>query len=184
MKTKLPLSTIAYNEDILCKVLVKLYGQGVISFFCYIKHYGEGTGDSEKKDHYHVYIEPNKGIDPFDFKSYFKDADGFNTCLNWRKSDFSNWYYYCLHDPDYLSSKGLSREFAYDKRDMQCSDDLELDRLLTDHPLPNQTRLRNAILNGVSEKDMYMLGLLNPQNVYGVQGILSILNPENGKKGN
>ena len=182
MKTKLPLSTIAYNEHILCDVLVTLYNKGDISFFAYIMHYGEGVGDSECKDHYHVYIEPNKGLDPFEFKYRFRDDEGRNTCLNWRKSDFANWYWYVLHDPDYLSSKGLSREFAYDKVNVQCSDPLELDRLLTENPLPNVTRLRNALLSGVSEKEMFMQGLLNTQNVSGVQSILTILNPKRRKE--
>ena len=178
MKTKLPLATIAYDEDVLCKTLVDQYNKGIVSFFVYIKHYGEGDGSSEMKDHFHVYVEFNSGIDPMEFRYLFRNRVNNVTCLNFRRSQFVDWFYYCLHDPDYLASKGLKRQFIYERSGMVTIDDRELDRLISENPLPNQTRLRSALLNGVSEKEMFMQGLLNPVNVNGVTALSTILNPK------
>lgn len=178
MATKQPLSTIAYDEVVLAKVLIQQLNIGVVSFFAYIRHYGEGEGLSENKEHIHVYVDFNKQVDPLEFKYLFSNEFGNNTTLNWRRSVFSDWYPYVLHDEDYLASKGLTRIWHYSKDAMVASDDLELDRMIVENPMPNMSRIRSAILNGVSEKEMFLQGLLTPQNVNGVSALSSIINPK------
>lgn len=179
MKTKLPLSTIAYDEDTLCRVLIDQFNKGVISFFAYIRHYGESKlGLSEGKDHFHVYVEFNNAVDPLKFKGLFVNEFGNSTCLNWRASKFADWYYYVLHDPLYLQSKGLVREYEYEKEGIQCLDPLELDRLIVENPRPFSNRVREALDNGLTELEMFRLGLLNSSNVAGVQALQWIVNPE------
>lgn len=179
MNTKKPLSTIAYNEEVLKDRLTYLLAHGLIGFWSYIRHYGEDTsGESERKDHFHVRIEPNDGLDPVELKTLFNDRDGLPTCLNWRTSVFPEWYYYVLHDPEYLASKGLTRQFVYDPADMQSSDTLELDRLVTENPCPASTRLRSAILGKMPLREMYLRGLITPQNANGVRLISEAVNPE------
>lgn len=179
MKTKKPLSTIAYDEEVLKDRLAYLLGHGLIGFWSYIRHNGESTsGESERKDHFHVRIEPNDALDPVELKTLFNASDGSPTCLNWRPSVFSDWYYYVLHDPDYLEAKGLSRMFVYDPEDMQTSDSLELDRLVSENPCPLSTRLRSAILGKMPLREMYLRGLITPQNANGVRLISEAVNPE------
>lgn len=176
MKTGLPLSTIAYNEDVLCRTLIKLNNCGVVSFFVYILHHGEGDSISEGKEHIHCYVEFYDKVDPFAFRDLFRDSHGDNTTLIWRRSVFVDWYYYNLHDEDYLASKGLTRQWHYDKSCMIPSSSAEFDRMIVENPLPVSTRLRTALLNGVSEKEMFKQGLINPVNVSGVCTLNSILN--------
>lgn len=179
MKTKKPLASICYDEDILKDRLGYLIEKGLIGFWCYIKHYGEQTsGDSERKDHFHVYIEPNDGLDPVEIKEFFKSNDGLPTSLNWRNSKFVDWYYYSIHDVDYLESKGLKKEFVYERKNMVTSDTFELDRLITENDVPVPTKVRNAILSGMSLRDMYLRGLVTPQNANGLRIIHKAMNQE------
>ena len=176
LKTGLPLSTIAYNEDVLCKNLVRLNNDGIVSFFVYIVHQPEGDSIAECKEHIHCYVEFYDKVDPFLFRDKFRDAWGNNTTLLWRRSQFVDWYYYNLHDEDYLARKGLIRQWHYDRSCMITLEEAELDRMIIDNPLPTSTRLRTALLNGVSEKEMFKQGLINPVNVAGVCTLSSILN--------
>lgn len=182
MKTIRPLASIAYDENVLCSKLVNIYPD-YISFFAYIKHKGEGDGLSEKKDHIHVYIEPSSKINPVELKEYFYSDDGRPTTLNWRFSQFQGWFYYVLHDLDYLSSKGISRQFHYSLADIVCSDPLELDALIQDCGVPECSRLRQALMNDDSLKSMYMSGLLKPSNANGIRIISECLRDTNIKQG-
>lgn len=184
MNTKKPLSTIAYNEEVLKDRLSYLLAHGLIGFWSYIRHEGESTsGESERKEHFHVRIEPNDGLDPVDLKNLFNDRDGLPTCLNWRPSAFADWYYYVLHDPVYLESKGLTRQFVYDPENMFSSDSLELDRLISENPCPASTRLRSAILGKMSLREMYLRGLITPQNANGVRLITEAVNSHESEGG-
>lgn len=169
MKTKKPLATIAYDEDILCKGLHTLSNLGYIDFFAYIRHTGEGSGLSEGKTHFHVFIEPCIGVDPLALKDYFRNKDGSPTCLNFRKSDFQNWYYYTLHDVAYLESKGLKRQYHYKASDMVPSSEAELDRLVSEIEVPECCKVRDALLSGDSLAKMYFDGILRPGNANGIR---------------
>lgn len=178
MGTKKPLSTIAYDEIILNRGLSKLMEDGIVSFYAYIRHHGEGEGLSEGKEHIHVYVDFYKMVDALELKTQFINEFGNATCLVWRRSNFADWYPYVLHDEDYLQAKGLHREWHYSPEAVVASDPAELDRMICENPMPNCCRLRSAILNGCSEKEMFISGLLTPQNVNGVMALNTILNPK------
>lgn len=73
MKTGVPISTIAYDEDYLINCLLTLEEEGTVSFWAYINHNGEGSGVSENKDHQHVYVELDEKVKLLDFKITFVD---------------------------------------------------------------------------------------------------------------
>lgn len=182
MKTKKPLATIAYDEEILCKGLHALCNHGYIDFFAYIRHDGEGTGLSEGKTHFHVYIEPCTGVDPLSLKEFFRNEDGSPTTLNFRKSDFQNWYYYVLHDVAYLESKGLKRQFSYEPSDVVASSEEELDRLVSETEVPECCKVREALLSGHTLSDMFIEGILKPSNANGIRIIKEALDAKRGRK--
>ena len=97
MKTGVPISTIAYDEEYLINCLLTLEEEGTVSFWAYINHMGEGSGASENKDHQHVYVELDDKVKLLDFKNNFRRSDGTPITINWRKSDFQNWVWYVLH---------------------------------------------------------------------------------------
>lgn len=182
MKTKKPLATIAYDEELLCKGLHFLSNHGYIDFFSYIRHNGEGSGLSEGKTHFHVYIEPCTGVDPLVLKDYFRNKDGSPTCLNFRKSDFQNWYYYTLHDVAYLESKGLKRQYHYKASDMVPSSEAELDRLVSETEAPECCKVREALLSGETLSDMFIQGILKPSNANGIRIIKEALDVRKGRR--
>ena len=88
-------------------------------YWCYIYHRDE----PDKKDHYHLFIEPNKRLKEKDMqmlKLAFEEPDPENekplSCMPFRKSDFENWYLYGKHDQVYLASKHLVK-YTYDYPD-------------------------------------------------------------------
>ncbi len=119
MKTTKPISTISYNtRDFLTFTLDGLVGAHKIAFYAFIRHLAEGD---EKKDHYHLYIEPNGKIDTMDLQDMLKEIDPAQPdkplkCVDWRSSKWEDWYFYGIHDPDYLKTK-------FETRKMQYSDD-------------------------------------------------------------
>ena len=178
MKTGIPISTIAYDEYRLAECLTNLEDIGVISFWAYICHHGEGAGLSENKDHQHVYVELDEKVKLLEFKDYFRRSDGTGVTINWRKSDFQNWYWYVLHDVAYLESKGIYREYHYSPEDFIVSDPREFDRLFNETEVPEPCRVRKAIMAGHSLRDMYLEGLLKPSNAVGLKIISECLKGE------
>lgn len=178
MKTGVPISTIAYDVEYLLNCLFTLEDEGTVSFWAYIIHKGEGSGASENKDHQHVYVELDEKVKLLDFKNYFRRSDGTPITINWRKSDFQNWVWYVLHDVNYLESKGIYREYHYTFDDFVVSSEAEFDRLLNETEVPEPCRVRKAILEGHSLRDMYVEGLLKPSNAVGLKIITECLQGE------
>lgn len=178
MKTGVPISTIAYDDQFLYECLCSLEKSKIISFWAFIPHMGEGSGFSENKDHQHVYVELDDKVKLLDFKDYFRHEDGTCCTINWRKSDFQNWLWYVLHDVAYLESKGIYREFHYTLSDLVVSDQAEFDRLFQETEIPEPCRVRRAIMEGHSLKDMYLEGLLKPSNAVGLKIITECLKGE------
>ena len=124
MNTSKPISTISFNtENFLYSKLNELVENRTLSYFAYIKHYGEPSECNDTpKDHYHIYAEPNKRIDTSALKAEFIEAlspyEDPLKCLPFQSSKFDDWYYYCLHDPLYLARKGMSRQYAYQQKDI------------------------------------------------------------------
>ena len=114
-----PFSTIGYNtESFLRERLDELVNLYPDMFWCYIYHRDE----KDKKDHYHLYVEPNARIRSDDFlmlKKSFEEFDPNNekplSCMPFRKSKFEDWYLYSIHNSDYLNSKHLIKStYDYD----------------------------------------------------------------------
>lgn len=171
MASKKPIATIAYNEIVLVDELIKKLNNHEIKFFAYIKHHGEGTRESEGKEHFHVYVEPNKPVDVMDFRESFDTPEGLHTTLTWRDSKLVDWFWYVLHDENYLRSKGLKRQYHYSFSDMTASEPEELERLLNESEVPESVRLRNALQEGQSIAEMYDNGIVRPGNALGVKAI-------------
>ncbi len=124
MNTSKPISTISFNtENFLYSKLNELVDNRTLSFYAYIKHYGEPNESNDtRKDHYHIYAEPNKRIDTSALKAEFIEAlstyEAPLKCMPFQSSKFDDWYYYCLHDPLYLARKGMSRQYSYQYKDI------------------------------------------------------------------
>lgn len=106
--TSKPLSSISYNsESFLVERIESLVKAHIVQFGMYIKHVGE-DGD---KDHYHIFLMPNKSLDPMDIKEGFAEFDPSHPdkplgCLNFRPSKYEDWLMYAIHDPSYLRCHG------------------------------------------------------------------------------
>lgn len=104
--TSKPISTISYNsKKHLDLVLDKLLKTHIIQNYMYIFHKGE-DGD---KDHFHLYIEPNRRVDPMDIKDMFIERDHNNIkplgVRPFRPSKEEDWILYAVHDSQYLTIK-------------------------------------------------------------------------------
>ena len=70
MRTSKPIATIAYNTvDFLEQKLAELLRNHKIQDYFFIYHIAE---EDEKKDHIHLYIEPNTRIDTMDLQEFFR----------------------------------------------------------------------------------------------------------------
>ena len=125
MRTTRPFSTISWNSEFhLIKQLDEMIRQRSISFYAVIKHHAE---EDEKKDHYHVYVEPDGQMDTHQFMDRLEEIDPKNPLKPIRiarvqNSKFADWYLYGKHDSAYLASKGQSRQYHYEDDDFIVSD--------------------------------------------------------------
>ncbi len=122
-KVSTPISTISYNSDkFLLEVLETQLKLKRISYFEYITHLPD---KDDKKSHKHLYIIPNKLTDLAVFSDYFLEPVDNNKplkCMPFRKSKFGDWYWYALHNKEYLKTKLLERNKYYDDKDIVSSD--------------------------------------------------------------
>lgn len=103
----------------LLNYLEDLRKNGKIEFYMLIEHFGENGG----KTHNHVYVESNfKRVDDIVSSYILYDTNGALKTGFSNKSDMSNWYWYVLHDKEYLRKKGLKKEFEYSCDDIHISD--------------------------------------------------------------
>ena len=73
MRTSKPVATISYNtQPFLDAKLLELVRNKKIQDFVYIYHLAE---EDEKKNHCHLYIEPNTLIDTMDIQEFLKEED-------------------------------------------------------------------------------------------------------------
>ena len=180
MKTSKPFSTISYNSvDFLKYRLDLLVNSGKISFYAFIKHFGEfdPQRNEREKDHIHLFIEPNGTVDTDDILAYFVEIDQSNPtkpfrCLPSHKSKFGDWYLYSIHDKAYLASKFETREYSYQLSDIVTSSSELLDyyRHTIDY---SKTRIQNIIIeaatNGVPFSQLVFQGLIPMQLIYAAQ---------------
>lgn len=71
MKTIKPIATVSWNtEEFLVKQLNNLVNDHVILFWFYVKHFAESD---EKKEHIHLYLEPDIRVDTNELRSNFEE---------------------------------------------------------------------------------------------------------------
>lgn len=138
MRTSKAISTISFNtEGFLVLKLDELLRSKIISTWHFICHRGEGD-EAGKKDHIHLYLEPSKLIQTDDLIGHFKEIDPKNvkplSCLPFRVSRFDHWYYYAIHNEQYLQSlrKPLERKYHYTYEDIKTSNSDELYRAVSE----------------------------------------------------
>lgn len=158
MRTSKPISTISYNTiDFLVDTLQRLKYMRIISYYEFIVHLPD---KDDKKQHIHLYIEPNKVLDTETFSNYFiesvSDNDKPLKCIHWQNSKFGDWYWYSLHDKDYLKAKMLERNCFYNDKDIFSSDRDTHNYKVSENPLINYASmsdmaLRDYIYQCVSE---------------------------------
>lgn len=172
MKTRKPISTISFNsEPFLSGTLERLLKNGIIQFYAYIYHIGEDD-EGGKKDHMHVYIEPNGNVDTAELEKTFIEPVTNHSkplkCLNFKNSKVEDWYLYGLHHPPYLMKKGLVKAYHYKAEDVQTSDEDEL-RVRTHGLLANSgaytlyTVIDNAMTQGLTPPEILAAGIVAPQ---------------------
>ena len=163
MKTILPLATISYNTKEFLEIkLNELVKAKKVQFWCFIRHKAE---EDELKDHFHVFIEPCNKIETADLPSMFIERDSTSTkplkTLVWKKSDFTNWLWYSLHDKNYLLSKGESRKYQYAVTDLVANDEDELNQRVIESPKPfsDLQKIDKYLNEGLD--DMQIMRMLN-----------------------
>lgn len=129
MKTTCDISTISYNSvEFLTDMLNDLYLAHAIEFWCFVPHLPETFDDGTlEKPHIHLFVRPHKSIDTMALSKLSEEFDPKCPehplkCIYWRKSEWSNWLLYGLHDETYLKLKLEKREFCYSYDDFFCSD--------------------------------------------------------------
>lgn len=129
MNTSKPISTVSFNsEPFLLSKLNELVDNRTLSFYAYIKHFGEPSESTDTlKDHFHIYTELNRRTDTMALGDEFKEPVSISKpplgCLPFQHSkSFADWYYYILHDPVYLAKKGKSRYYSYRQDEIITSD--------------------------------------------------------------
>jgi len=115
VRTKKAVSTISYNSIPFLKyVLDQWVSDRKISFYMFVYHMKE---EDERKDHIHLFIQPNTLIDTMKLQEDLieEDPEGRSPlgCIEFRCSDPDEWILYCRHYEPYLRSKGQSRKYEY-----------------------------------------------------------------------
>ena len=136
MATSKPISSISYNTEEFLKAKLESWLKAhIIQTYMYIKHLGE-DGD---KNHIHFRIEPNKKLDPMDLqedlKEYTKDNKKPLGCRPFRPSKEEDWFFYAVHDKEYLRIKygggEKGEKLPYKWQNIVCPENYDL--ILTLH---------------------------------------------------
>lgn len=170
MKTTKPIATISYNsKEFLQHTLQSLVKAKKVSFWAFIPHKAE---DDEKKDHFHVYVEPACSVQTLDLEAQFIEfvagSDKPLKTISFRSSKFADWFLYAIHDEAYLLTKNETRRFHYSQSDIVTSDldDLEfLVKQIDRFALSPYGTMVDAIKNGVSMQEFFRRGLVNMNQV-------------------
>lgn len=179
-KTTKPISSISYNTTpFLKETLNTLIICKVITYYEFIEHLPD---IDDKKSHKHLYIIPNKSLDLASFADYFIEKDPTNEkplrCMPFRISNkYGDWYWYGLHDKDYLRAKELERHTFYTDANIVTSDADFHNVLVCENPLihyatMSDTGLReyvcNSCYNAVPLRNILTSGLVPLGKVHSV----------------
>ena len=184
MKTIRPISSVTWNtEEFLQKILNKLVDDHVIAFWFYVFHLPESN---EKKEHFHLYLEPDCRVDTNDIRQYFEEIPSKDSKekdiirpLPFEKSNFDNAYLYFTHNKLYLNSKGFYKQY-YNYTDVKSSDEFFLQEkvgLIDFYKIQGSrvNRIKDGILHGISFEDMVMTSLIPAQQINQYQKVYDIL---------
>lgn len=174
MKTIKPISTVSWNtEEFLNKILNNLVANHTVLFWFYVKHFAESD---EKKEHIHLYIEPDIRIDTNDLRSQFEEIPSKDSVckdiirpLPFTVSKFDTAYLYFTHNKLYLDSHGFSKQF-YNYHDVVTSDEYLLHEkiaLIDYYKIEGgrANQVKQAILSGVSFEEMCDSGMIPIQQI-------------------
>lgn len=172
LKSSKPFSTISYNTDtFLFTKLTDLVNKNKIDFFVFINHLPE---EDESKSHKHLFIVPNGQVDTDQVRDYLEELDPNNIdkplrCLPFQSSKFSDWYFYALHNAEYLASKGQTRKYCYNESEFSCSSSdylAELRHQIDFNKIGSQkTKLvLERLAGGETPIDLLSVGLISAQN--------------------
>lgn len=170
MKTIKPITTISYNSQAFLDVKLQELLEGeIIDFYFYVKHYGETDEKGTKeKDHIHLYLRPACRLEMNDIPKFFVEPDPAKpdkplTCMPCRKcnSDFDA-YFYFLHDPDYLLSKGMTRQHHYTAEEVNTNDPDFLAEMLHTFPVTpfqKERKIREMVTHHATDADILNAGI-------------------------
>lgn len=184
MKTSKPCSTISYNsEQFLTVKLNDLLKRRVISFWLFVEHLPE---EDEKKKHKHLYIIPNGQTNTDQIQDFLEELNPDDIehpfgCIFFKSSKFDDFYFYGLHDPLYLASKGQTRKYHYKDEDFKMSDldyFTSLKHEIDYSKLGNRKTVEIAqeIKDGASLEDLLLQGRISAQNALQWKAIYDMLN--------
>ena len=154
MRTQQPISFIWFGSESFLKDQLSCFVvENKVDFWCFIHHKKE---EEEKKDHFHVFAMPSSVIDSDYFKAHFVEADPNNVkpvkINRIETSKWYDWYWYGLHDPRYLSTKGIDpKRYVYSPNDIVRSDeDMFIEMKLNTPKVKNSADpIREAVINRV-----------------------------------
>ena len=174
MKTIKPIATVSWNtEEFLVKQLNNLVNDHFILFWFYVKHFAESD---EKKEHIHLYLEPDIRIDTNEIRSLFEELPSSDSeCkdiirpLPFTVSKFDTAYLYLTHNKLYLNSHGYTKQF-YNYTDVQTSDEYLLHEkiaLIDYYKIEGgrANQVKQAMLSGVSFEEMCDSGMIPIQQI-------------------
>lgn len=172
MRTIKSISTVSYNSDsFLAEKLNELIAEKKIEFWAFINHLPE---EDEKKAHKHVYIIPACLLDTFAIQERLREYDVSKPdepplgCISFVSSKFVDWYFYALHDKDYLISKNQTRVFHYDSSEIFCSDSDRLSELIhmSDTTFFKKfAKFRESVDSGLSFNELLRNGFVPIQQI-------------------
>ena len=131
--------------------------------------------EAGKKKHIHVFAIPAKMIQTEDIREEFLEMDPNNPekplkTLIWIKSNFSDWYFYSLHDQAYLAKKHQSRVCHYSHEQLIASDYEDLNMMATnaiqDYDLGPYVKIAQYIKQGASFSQMAIYENIPPTQIY------------------
>lgn len=190
MRTSKPISSISYNtEEHLRNVLEELYRNHVISDYMYIYHFKE---EDEAKDHWHIWIEPNRMLDTMGLQEKFKELDLSNPTkplgvINFQSSKTDDWILYVMHFEPYLLSKGQSRKYHYTKDDFKYADEMTFEERFN-HALygsewaANNQRIEWLKSGKVKPLDLIMSGAVPVQMASAMASLDRLMTNRNGRE--
>lgn len=180
MNTSKPFSTISYNTpSFLIKKLNSFIDDGLLAFYAFITHKGEDD-EGGKKDHIHLYIMPSRRVNtealanefyeiPKDYKPQEGEKIPYLKWLICQSSKFDDWEQYTLHDPLYISAKGLTKKFTYHVDEYITSDTDTLNcmiKQINTEALTPYSSIRQAIEDGITWQKFVLRGTI-PLNQLG-----------------